>query len=268
MSVSVTVNKRVAAYKATALLIARASEQYELIVDCHVSAEAHNCSVLAGRLKVKTRRCHAQRLMAMTMRVHGLQLLVVMAAATYTRATPAASDTYTAHAAAPAASESDGRILAWHITDPHVDPFYTEGAPTEACYCRSHELCPARPSSASCTPSPSGASGPFGNAEADCETPELLFASSLQHAAAVAPAADLVLFTGDFCAYMLETPCVASASGLEPGASRTGLLACIASAYAAVKTEFQNALVLPSLGNHDTVVMEYDARLGACRFKP
>ena len=41
-------------------------------------------------------------------------------------------------------------ILAWHITDPHVDPFYTQGVPTKGCTCRSHALCPARPSSTSC----------------------------------------------------------------------------------------------------------------------
>ena len=37
-----------------------------------------------------------------------------------------------------------GSIYAWHITDPHVDPFYIKGTPSEECYCRSHALCPAR----------------------------------------------------------------------------------------------------------------------------
>ena len=164
----------------------------------------------------------------------------------------------------------DGRILAWHITDPHVDPFYRAGTPTESCYCRSHTLCPARPESASCVPSPSvgdregtSGAGPFGNAEADCETPEELFASSLQHAAVVAPAAELVLFTGDFCAYMLETPCDNSATGTQPGSSRAGLLGCISSAYGGVRAAFPKAVVLPSFGNHDTVVMEYDGGSGA-----
>ena len=89
----------------------------------------------------------------------------------------------------------------WHITDPHLDPYYRAGTDAESCYCRSHALCPARPESAACAPGAAagpGVSGLFGNAEADCETPENLFTSSLSHAAAVAPAADLVLFTGDF----------------------------------------------------------------------
>ena len=103
-----------------------------------------------------------------------------------------------------------------------------------------------------------GISGLFGNAEADCETPENLFTSSLQYAAAANADADFVLFTGDFCAYMLETPCQASASGLEPGSSRAGLLGCIRSAYAGVRAAFPNSLVLPALGNHDTVVMPYE----------
>jgi hypothetical protein len=131
----------------------------------------------------------------------------------------AAGSTVGAMSMAPATSPED-RILVWHITDPHIDPFYRAGTPTEACYCRPHALCPARPESASCAPGASGGSGPFGNAEADCETPEDLFTSSLQHAATVSAAADLVLFTGDFCAYMLETPCNNSAAGLDPGSSR------------------------------------------------
>eukprot|EP00729_Bicosta_minor_P011268 gene11267-16963_t len=158
-------------------------------------------------------------------------------------------------------SGGEGTILAWHITDPHVDPFYTKGTPTEECYCRSHALCPERPSSASCTPAataPDGNNGLFGNAEADCETPTNLFTSSLQYAASVKAAADFVIFTGDFCAYMMETPCESSATGLEPGSSRAGLLNCIAAGYTAVRAAFPHSLVLPSLGNHDTVVMEYD----------
>lgn len=39
---------------------------------------------------------------------------------------------------------------------------------------------------------------------------------------------------------------------------RAGLLNCIAAGYTAVRAAFPHSLVLPSLGNHDTVVMEYD----------
>jgi len=168
-------------------------------------------------------------------------------------------------ATAPPPSRNDGRIRAWHITDPHVDPAYTTGAPTEGCYCRAHTKCPARPSSAACA-SLDGATaaalapitaGPFGNAEADCETPQTLFASSLAAAAAAVEQPHFALFTGDFCAYMLETPCNASATGLEPGSSRAGLLSCITDAYGGVRAAFPRAPVLPSLGNHDTVVMSY-----------
>ena len=65
---------------------------------------------------------------------------------------------------------------------------------------------------------------------------------------------------------MLETPCNTSAAGTEPGSSRAGLLACIVDAYGGVRSAFPEALVLPSFGNHDTVVMEYDGGGSAAVF--
>jgi hypothetical protein len=169
-------------------------------------------------------------------------------------------------AALAVAARSAGGIFAWHVTDPHIDPFYTAGAPTSNCYCRAHKKCPARPSSASCQAGGSGGAGIFGDAEADCETPQNLLTSSLAYASEMKPAVPIVLFTGDFCAYMLETPCNNSAQGVTPGSSRYGLLECITDAYNSVKAAFPNALVLPSLGNHDTVVLEYAPGKSAAAF--
>lgn len=106
----------------------------------------------------------------------------------------------------------------------------------------------------------------FGNAEADCESPQSLFASSLTHAKNVKPGVPIVLFTGDFCAYMLETPCNNSAPILDPGSSRFQIVDCITKSYADVKTAFPKALVLPSFGNHDTVVLEYAPGKSAAAF--
>ena len=76
-------------------------------------------------------------------------------------------------------SGGEGTILAWHITDPHVDPFYTKGTPTEECYCRSHALCPERPSSASCTPAATAPDGNNGAAISGESNPFFLYCEVL-----------------------------------------------------------------------------------------
>lgn len=152
-------------------------------------------------------------------------------------------------------------IPVWHVTDPHTDPFYTPGVPAEGCYCRAHEKCPARPSSSSCAirSASNNTAGTFGNAEADCETPQLVLDSALQQAQRVQPSVPFVIHGGDFCAYMLETPCNNSAPDdpLEQGSSKYGLLSCLRNGYSNVRTAFPKSLVLPVLGNHDTVVLPY-----------
>ena len=59
-------------------------------------------------------------------------------------AAAAAAATHASVAEAEAEAAPVGRIRAWHITDPHVDPFYRAGTPTEGCYCRC-VVCARRP---------------------------------------------------------------------------------------------------------------------------
>jgi hypothetical protein len=120
----------------------------------------------------------------------------------------------------------------------------------------------ARPGSAHCSVSAPwraiGNTAPwFGSAEANCETPPRVLDVAIARAKEIAPGAPLVLHAGDFCAFMDETPCNASAPQGAPGSSQFDLLACIVKGYGAVKQAFPAAPVLPVLGNHDTVVMNY-----------
>ena len=143
----------------------------------------------------------------------------------------------------------------WNLADPHVDPFYTPGAPAEGCYCRAHAKC------CSVLATPNNTAGVFGSgaaAESNCETPTSVLDSALAYATSVEPNPPFVIHGGDFCAFMLETPCNGdgwNATGTEPGSSRAGLLSCLRHGYAAVQSAFPTSPVLPVLGNHDTVVL-------------
>lgn len=165
-------------------------------------------------------------------------------------------------------------LRAWWIADPHVDPFYTPGAPGEACYCRTKASCPARPSSDACVASADVFKGndtarPFGNAESDCETSPRVLESALAFAKETTVDPSFVLHSGDFCAYMLETPCDGSAAQGAPGSSEAGLLRCLRDGYAATRRAFPKAPALPVLGNHDTVVLPNGAgRPDAALFGP
>jgi hypothetical protein len=73
----------------------------------------------------------------------------------------------------------------------------------------------------------------------------------------VQPSVPFILHGGDFCAFMLETPCLANATAGLPGSAEYNLLHCVLDGYAAVQNGFPNVPTVPVLGNHDTVVMEY-----------
>lgn len=132
----------------------------------------------------------------------------------------------------------------WHLTDTHLDPYYTEGAFVSGCYCETHDACPRMPSD--CTIAPAGAgAGPFGESEADCATPVALWESALEFMADTAPAVTLVLHTGDHGEAGLSASCSAESP------AQAQIVGILERSMAGLHAAFPAARIFSVLGNHD-----------------
>ena len=72
-----------------------------------------------------------------------------------------------------------GTLKVWHLTDVHVDPYYTVAASADTCYCETTEKC--QTCGKDCVvgdPSAPTAARPWGNSEGNCATPQRLFESA------------------------------------------------------------------------------------------
>ena len=143
-------------------------------------------------------------------------------------------------------------FTAWHLTDPHVDPYYVVDSNADGCYCETAKSC-AR-IGAKCDVLPSNdthRAAPFGNSEGNCATPQSLYGSVVNFMAKTAPNAKSVYFTGDFAEAGAPYPCAPGDSG------QTQLLDIIKWDYATLNAAFAGTpgaspAVFGCLGNHDS----------------
>ncbi|KAH8049132.1 hypothetical protein JL722_12132 [Aureococcus anophagefferens] len=121
---------------------------------------------------------------------------------------------------------SAGRV--YHLTDIHVDPIYVVNSSTAA-YCNGPVIKNA-----------SLQAPIFGAPVGDCATPEALYDSALAFMADQ-PAADMVLFTGDF-----------TQAGLQREAGADSVLDTIAATHEKLRAALPGVKVYGAVGNHDS----------------
>ena len=149
-------------------------------------------------------------------------------------------------AAAFAVAAPDAPVLAWHVTDSHLDPYYEEGIPLGAgCYCESHAACARMP--AACVPRVTGGAGPFGEPQDNCATPVALWSAAVEFMASTAPGVRLVFHTGDFS----EAGAAAACSSSSPAQAQ--VLSLVNRSMSSLRAAFPNAAVFSVVANHDTV---------------
>jgi len=134
-----------------------------------------------------------------------------------------------------------------HITDVHIDPYYTIGTLAgSGCYCTSHDACPRFPTSCAHTDNASLAAPPFGSPEDSCATPIGLWEAAMSFVPSLAPA--MVFYTGDFNQAGLAVACSASSSAQEQQLSNTN------NAFAALRAVLPGVPIYAVYGNHDRFV--------------
>ena len=149
-------------------------------------------------------------------------------------------------AAAFAVAAPDAPVLAWHVTDSHLDPYYEEGIPLGAgCYCESHAACARMP--AACVPRVTGGAGPFGEPQDKCATPIALWSAAVEFMASTAPGVRLVFHTGDFS----EAGAAAACSSSSPAQAQ--VLSLVNRSMSSLRAAFPSAAVFSVVANHDTV---------------
>jgi len=149
-------------------------------------------------------------------------------------------------AAAFAVAAPDAPVLAWHVTDSHLDPYYEEGIPLGAgCYCESHAACARMP--AACVPRVTGGAGPFGEPQDNCATPVALWSAAVEFMASTAPGVRLVFHTGDFS----EAGAAAACSSSSPAQAQ--VLSLVNRSMSSLRAAFPSAAVFSVVANHDTV---------------
>ena len=181
-------------------------------------------------------------------------------------------------------------FFVWHITDVHVDPWYTVGSDAKSCYCETTAKCQV--TGAHC--GMSGSAAPtsalrWGNSEGNCvrsplfasappplpplapdpnlcslrslswgarrqATPHVLYSSAVTFMAAT-KRTPLVYFTGDFAEAGASSPCHGDAAAT----AQRQILDIIAWDWATLKAALPKAKVYGSLGNHDSVPVRIPA---------
>lgn len=134
-----------------------------------------------------------------------------------------------------------------HITDVHIDPYYSVGSIAQGCYCESHDTCPRFGPQCHHTDNPALAAGPFGDSDADCATPSALWGSAMTFINTTLNDTPYVFFTGDFGSAGLAAACDSGSKS-----ARQQILDVITTAFDGVRTALPSARVYGSFGNHDT----------------
>ena len=162
-------------------------------------------------------------------------------------------------------------LRVWHITDVHIDPWFTPGADATSCYCEItkadgvHRGCD-QPTT--CSPAcncslashggapntPNGTAGLFGNSEGNCATPVSLYASAVEFmragrtGTAATAGAPLVYFTGDFAEAGSSYPCDGT---VNMTVAQQQINSIISHGWLTLRVALPNATILGTLGNHD-----------------
>eukprot|EP01050_Picozoa_sp_SAG11_P025722 SAG11_NODE_5903_length_1437_cov_1.684604_1_plen_343_part_10 len=156
-------------------------------------------------------------------------------------------------ALAPLASTAPS-IFSWHITDVHVDPWYTVGAGADGCYCETSAPWAAAPCprmGPHCNVSRangSTAAAVWGNSEGNCATPLGLYKSAVAFMGKT-KRTPLVYFTGDFAEAGASAACV----GHNATTAQQQILDVINWDWKTLQASLPSAKIFGSLGNHDSV---------------
>ena len=152
--------------------------------------------------------------------------------------------------ASPAVSPPLVRI--WHLTDVHVDPWYTTGSDASKCYCETTAKCKVAGDHCEMAASPTlpTAARPYGSSEGNCATPQPLYESAVGFMRTTAPDAAAVYFTGDFAEAGASYACHGPTRiGNESEAQITSIIGW---AWRALKAALPGPRVFGCFGNHDS----------------
>jgi hypothetical protein len=153
-----------------------------------------------------------------------------------------------AAAAARAGVDAESAFV-WHLTDVHVDPWYTVDSDAGKCYCETTAKCQVTGSGCNMTPGVVTAAAKWGNSEGNCATPQSLYESGVAFMGKHKPDAN-VYFTGDFAEAGASAPCHGSAAAT----ARQQILDIIHWDFETLKKRMPpSTKVFGSLGNHDSV---------------
>lgn len=153
-----------------------------------------------------------------------------------------------------AAATAAPSVFVWHITDVHVDPWYTVGSDADGCYCESSAAwapaaCPRMgPSCNMKKANGSTAAAVWGNSEGNCATPFGLYKSAVAFMGET-KRTPLVYFTGDFAEAGAVSPC----HGDETTTAQRQILDIITWDWKTLQASLPSAKIFGSLGNHDSV---------------
>lgn len=140
-------------------------------------------------------------------------------------------------------------FFVWHITDVHVDPWYTVGSDAGKCYCETTAKCQVTGAHCEMTPGLATSAARWGNSEGNCATPIDLYESGVNFMAKHQPNAQ-VYFTGDFAEAGASAPCHGSAAAT----AQQQILDVIHYDWTTLKAAMPaGTKVFGSLGNHDSV---------------
>jgi hypothetical protein len=98
-----------------------------------------------------------------------LVLLLVLAAASTAHTPPSPRPEATAGGRR-AHPFNRSNYLVWHMTDVHIDPWYTVGADATRCYCEDAATCPQSGKGCSTGATANASAQLLGNSEGNCET--------------------------------------------------------------------------------------------------
>lgn len=149
---------------------------------------------------------------------------------------------------------SASSVFVWHITDVHVDPWYTVGAGADGCYCETAAAwaaapCPRMgPQCNSSRANGSTAAAVWGNSEGNCATPLGLYQSAVAFMGKT-KATPLVYFTGDFAEAGASSPCY----GNDATTAQRQILDVITWDWQTLQASLPSTKIFGSLGNHDSV---------------
>ena len=150
------------------------------------------------------------------------------------------------------ASFNASNYFVWHLTDVHVDPWYTVGADASRCYCEIDATCPQAGANCHVGVESNTSAQPLGNSEGNCATPHALYESALRFMATTTPnLTGGVYFTGDFVEAGASTACFPNGT---TASTQRQVLDIIAYNWNTLRQLMPaRTRIFGSLGNHDSV---------------